>query len=609
MPGFDDRLTRELERVARPEPAQPNLFRDVDRRRGRRAFVRRVQAVALAIVVLLGTGGGVVALNHVFRSGGPAPGDSDTPLVPAPTNGLIVMSVADDGGSHLYVWDPAHPEIDPRDHILTPSDGVAVHDTSPAVSPDGTTVVFAREDFSLPGPFAESAIYSIGMDGSDLTRLTGPEWIAFDPTWSPDGASIAFAGSAPGGPSGIFVMSADGSDPHIVPGTNVTEVASPTWSPDGSRIAFAQPNDINWDINSVELDGSDRRLVTSTNDTSETAPAWSPDGSRIAFARDGGIYTIAPDGTNEVHVVGGADPQVVDANPSWSPDGELILFDRTISPSEIFIEQVALDGTGLARLSVGAEPSWQPVPEGGPSTEPSTEPTEQPTEDTGRDIGLDFNVCSPNWLGGIDFAGDGTHGSAWTAVLLKDDGTCARYAKPSNYLLAVDYTGDRLADSWLDLPFDCYVDCAPFDATDLDGDGSEELVVTSYFSIMDYYLFSVRENPAGDLQVEPILVADPGHQPAGIAPGLPLRIDAGGDEGYGSSIQCEGYPSAPVLVWSWSNGPIETDIPKEVHVTRIQLQADGLFHVIGTNDYSVPASETTGIDQQTDPACGVDWHP
>jgi hypothetical protein len=322
MPGFDDRLTRELERVARPEPASPELLREVDRRRGRRAVVRKAQAAGLAVVVLLGTGGGVLALNHVFRSGSSSPGTSISPVV-------------------------------------TP--------------------------------------------------------------------------------------------------------------------------------------------------------------------------------------------------------------------------------------------------------EPSTEPTPSPAKETGRDIGLDFNVCFPDWLGGIDFAGDGTQGSAWTGVPVAEDGTCPRYARPFKYILAVDDTGDRLADSWIDLPFDCYVDCAPVDATDLDANGTEELVVNSSFSIMDYYFFELRQTPGSDPHIEPILVADPGHEPAGITPGLLLRIDAGGDEGYGSSITCEGYPSAPVIVWSWSDAPVETDIPKEVHITRIQLQADGLFHVIGTNDYTVPAGDPSGIEYATGPACGVNW--
>ena len=126
---------------------------------------------------------------------------------------------------------------------------------------------------------------------------------------------------------------------------------------------------------------------------------------------------------------------------------------------------------------------------------------------------------------------------------------------------------------------------------------------------MDYVFFTVWNDANGDTQIEPILVADPGHEPARIAPGKPLRIDAGGDEGYGSSISCEGYPSAPVIVWSWSEAPVESQVPTEVHITRIQLQSDGRFHVVGTNDSTVPAGQPSGIHTQTGPACGVDWHP
>jgi hypothetical protein len=105
------------------------------------------------------------------------------------------------------------------------------------------------------------------------------------------------------------------------------------------------------------------------------------------------------------------------------------------------------------------------------------------------------------------------------------------------------------------------------------------------------------------------LVAEPGHEPAGITAG-PLRIDAGGDAGYGSTIECEGYPSKPTIVWSWSDWVIETDQPQEVHVTRLELRPDGLFHVIDTNDYTVPAREPTGVNNpyELGPQCGVDWY-
>jgi hypothetical protein len=176
--------------------------------------------------------------------------------------------------------------------------------------------------------------------------------------------------------------------------------------------------------------------------------------------------------------------------------------------------------------------------------------------------------------------------------------------------LAVDYTGDRMADSWIDLPIEWCASSAPWDAADLDANGTEELIIASYFSIMDYYFFSVRPDASGAIRVEPILVAPPGHEPARILPGEPLRIDAGGDAGYSSTIECEDYPSEPAIVWSWSYWVIETDRPQEVHVTRLELQPDGLFHVVHTSDFSVPAHTPSGVGLQTELGrqCGVDWY-
>ena len=45
-------------------------------------------------------------------------------------------------------------------------------------------------------------------------------------------------------------------------------------------------------------------------------------------------------------------------------------------------------------------------------------------------------------------------------------------------------------------------------------------------------------------------------------------------------------------------------------MTRIELQRDGLFHVIDTNDSTVPQGMLSGIGVQWElrPACGVDWY-
>ena len=604
MARLDDRLRRDLERAARP--ADPSgVYESLIRRRERRRISRKVQAGALAFVVIAGTAAGVYGLSRVFPGGSETPGDAGS----VPSNGIIVFSRDIRGkGEHLFAASPDGSDV----RRLTP-DGRATY-RSPDVSPDGRTIVVAHEIPSFePGL---SVLALLPIDGGSPEWLTEPR-VVRDPAWSPDGSRIAFAGSV-GGPFGIYVFDFETGDIEMVPGTDDNSVGHLTWSPDGSTIAFeaSTGSDIEieqmqatWDIYSVAVDGSEMTNLTRTPDYSEIMPAWSWTRDRIAFIEvgpaEGALLTMSPTGTDTTTVYSG---ELAPANPVWSPDGTSIAFEG--GSEGIFT--VRADGTGPAPLpdARGREPAWQPVPEGA-SFEPSPTPTESPSPQEGEDIGLGFPVCFAERLGRADHLGDGTDGNAWTAVHPEDDGTCPGRGAPAvdRWLLAVDHTGDGLADLWIDLPFECANLCAAFDATDFDGNGTEELIVVNSFSIMDYSVFAVRPGANGDLLVEPILVAAPGHEPAGISAGEPLRIDAGGDAGYSSSIECEAYPSAPVIVWSWSYAPIDSDEPTEVHVTRIELRPDGLFHVIDTNDFTVPAGTPSGIADpyELGPQCGVDW--
>lgn len=88
MSRFDDRLTRELERAARPvEPA--GALEEIDRRRGRRVVVRRAQTGLLAAVVFAVSIGGVAVLNRAFRGdvgvGTATDKPEPTTTVPEPT--------------------------------------------------------------------------------------------------------------------------------------------------------------------------------------------------------------------------------------------------------------------------------------------------------------------------------------------------------------------------------------------------------------------------------------------------------------------------------------------------------------------------------------------
>jgi Tol biopolymer transport system component len=172
------------------------------------------------------------------------------------------------------------------------------------------------------------------MDAAELepVRLTDDPAEDFDPSWSPDGAQIAFR-SHRDGDEEVYLMGADGSNPR-----NLTSAPggdySPAWSPDGEWIAFMSDRaGGNPNVWVVRPDGTGLRQVTALPGISEY-PSWSPDGSRIAFHCTMG--RVLPNGTGDFEVCvvnadGSGLVQLTDAPgesklPDWSPDGGQIAF-------------------------------------------------------------------------------------------------------------------------------------------------------------------------------------------------------------------------------------------------------------------------------------------
>lgn len=188
-----------------------------------------------------------------------------------------------------------------------------------------------------------------------LTQLTTGEIFASGPDFSPDGSRIAVGDNA----DEVVVTSSDGTGLTSLTGPSPVSgsyAGSPTWSPDGAFVAYQgvttdDPDD--WEIAVVEVADTANRVFLTVDAVSNQFPDWSPDGTRIAFARDrAAIYSIrAADGTDERLIYQGAV-----LYPDWSPDGTEIAFQ---SGSAI----LAVDVSTLAVRTIlndGAN-NWGPV--------------------------------------------------------------------------------------------------------------------------------------------------------------------------------------------------------------------------------------------------------
>ena len=218
---------------------------------------------------------------------------------------VIVMN-ADGSGQHVLVpkvspgrpitWSPDGTQIaftnyipdpnDLRDPVVvrvadglqtpvarTHLDGVSI----PRWSPDGTRLAF----MTYIGAVRHVGV--ITVDGGDLRDLGRGDDYAQEPSWSPDGASIAVAFdiASPDGtlnPGGIAIHSADGSGRRELSLPDIQSMTEPpAWSPDGIWLAYvraAGEGGRSAGIAIVRTDGSVRREIPDS--AGARFVAWQP---------------------------------------------------------------------------------------------------------------------------------------------------------------------------------------------------------------------------------------------------------------------------------------------------------------------------------------------
>ena len=294
------------------------------------------------------TKGSTVTWEKVGGEGcaGPQP-FTGIPWIRGP-DGLIALSQ----GGAIRLSDPAGFVTD---------EVVGLKDTNPNGfpdwSPDGTTIAFAGSDQQ------GADLYAVHADGTGRTRLTDAAGDELAPDWSPDGGSIAFVfddGADVHWRAGIAVTTPGRADWTELVARDEQSFWEPVWSPDGKRIAFtilegAQANA----PNAYVMDADGGNLVDLSSSLA-TVVSWTPDGSRIVLSKAGDLVSVKPDGTGERVLLGDA-PEFAKLTAEYSPDGKWLTMSsspRESSNGHLYLMRVA--DQELFLVGSGITTSWRP---------------------------------------------------------------------------------------------------------------------------------------------------------------------------------------------------------------------------------------------------------
>ncbi|HSL15901.1 MAG TPA: LpqB family beta-propeller domain-containing protein [Actinomycetota bacterium] len=542
----------------------PDLWPEAQKRQpGTRAPTRPRHPLAAAVLAFTVAAAGVGLAIWAFR--GPPPAPKPRPAA-TPGSERIAFAAYFNGRWQIFSVDADGSDIAQLTDLSTDQ-------FYPAWSPDGTRIAFSAQ-----GGDGFMQIWVMDASGGDLERLTrGRAW-NYLPQWSPDGSRIAFVSSRDGNEE-VFVMNADGSEQTRLT-DDPDEDLSPAWSPDGDRIAFQSNREGNNDIYVMSADGSQVTNLTNTAASGEFDPAWSPDGTRIAFVsdRDGDpeIYVMDEDGSSVSRVTRDA---AHDRSPAWSPDGSAIVFESDRAGT-VGLFVLNLDGGTVLSLTDVAEaccPAWQPgVP-----------------QETGASPGVAVTRCTQATTSG-DFDGDGTTDEAEFIEVASGSVSCDRDGEVFENLSSQEVLVRFGSGQTLEQPFtDCQGGlCAyVFTATDLDGNGRDELAIdltsAAAIGLVEFY----RVDPDA---VRALVIADPGDPPF-VRPG-PAILGGGFDSGVQSPIVCRVNEngSRELISIHAENVGDRLSGPWKVHTTTMVLQGDRLV-VTSTGDAESSFPETTGI--------------
>jgi Tol biopolymer transport system component len=130
----------------------------------------------------------------------------------------------------------------------------------------------------------DGSLWRGAVDGSQRLQLTSTPMQAQLPHWSPDGKQIAFFGARGGNPDRIYTVSFDGGAPKQVSNGESGKEGDwdPSWSPDGVSLAFGCTSSVPASATSMHVvDLRTRRVSALPGSEGMGSPRWSPNGRFI----------------------------------------------------------------------------------------------------------------------------------------------------------------------------------------------------------------------------------------------------------------------------------------------------------------------------------------
>ncbi len=233
----------------------------------------------------------------------------------------------------------------------------------------GDTVNFVsnRADPTSLGPA------QVNPDGTELQTLTMVGAVLglireskfdWDPTWSPDGETLAW----------VSVRDAN-LEIYTVPLTDDVDFANANrltrssardwyvaWSPDGTQIAFNNNEGGIENIYLMDVATGDVTQLTDDEEENSLHPFWSMDGEMLYFVREDEmalqVFQMNPDGSDMRPLEG-----IVRADPVWSPGASYVAYMSNEEGNwHIYVSRA--DGTSVRRVTEGTAnymfPVWRP---------------------------------------------------------------------------------------------------------------------------------------------------------------------------------------------------------------------------------------------------------